>query len=62
MATANTNTIAEDAVDVTGNMLTDDNGFGSESDLHGDNLTGSHVDPNGANLYGTFIPDDTDGQ
>ena len=52
-ATANTNTIAEDAVaPVTGNVLSDDDGFGVDSDLDGDSLTVSGV--TGGDAYGTL--------
>ena len=61
VATANTNTIAEDAVSVSGNMLTDNDGAGIDSDLDGDTLTLSNVDATGANQYGTLTLDNVDG-
>ena len=61
VATANTNTIAEDAVSVSGNMLTDDDGFGVDSDIDGDTLSVTSIDNTGADQYGTLTLDNADG-
>ena len=61
VATANSNTIAEEAVSVSGNMLTDDDTFGVDSDPDGDTLTVSSIDATGADLYGTLTLNNTDG-
>ena len=67
-ATANTNTIAEDAVaPVTGNVITDDDGFGVDSDPDTtDTLSVSEIDGEsdpGVDVTGTYgtLDWDTDG-
>ena len=52
VATANVNAIDEDAASVTGNVLTDDDGFGVDSDLDGDSLSVSGV--TGGDAYGAL--------
>ncbi|QJD70572.1 retention module-containing protein [Marinobacterium sp. LSUCC0821] len=63
VATANSNTIAEDAVaPVTGNMVTDNDGNGVDSDTDiSDVLTVSNIDATGANQYGTLTLTNADG-
>ena len=61
VATANSNQIAEDAVSVSGNMVTDDDGAGVDSDIDGDPLSVSAIDPTGADQYGTLTLDNADG-
>ncbi|MDO6823777.1 VCBS domain-containing protein [Marinobacter sp. 1_MG-2023] len=61
VATANGNQITEDAVSVSGNMLTDDDGAGVDSDIDGDTLSVSAIDTSGADQYGTLTLNDADG-
>ncbi|MDO6440946.1 VCBS domain-containing protein [Marinobacter sp. 2_MG-2023] len=61
VATANSNQITEDAVSVSGNMLTDDDGAGVDSDIDGDTLSVSAIDATGADQYGTLTLNDADG-
>ncbi|RBW50178.1 VCBS domain-containing protein [Marinobacter sp. F3R11] len=61
VATANSNLLAGGATSVSGNMLTDDNGAGVDSDIDGDTLSVSAIDAAGGDQYGTLILNDADG-
>ncbi|MBL4834231.1 MAG: VCBS domain-containing protein [Pseudomonas sp.] len=61
IATPNSNVIAEDATNVSGNMLTDDDGAGIDSDINGDTLRVSSINTAGANQYGNLTLDDPNG-
>ena len=55
VATANVNSVTEDSdLSASGNLLTDNDGAGIDSDLDGDSLSVSGVDTSGANQYGTL--------
>ncbi|MBU0480775.1 MAG: VCBS domain-containing protein [Proteobacteria bacterium] len=61
IATVNSNTIAENSINVSGNIITDNDGYGVDSDPEGDSFTVTAIDNTGADKYGTFTLDNPDG-